>query len=185
LNSSFVNLAGATVENTGKGNISQIATLFTNNGTVTAGTDSITEFMNMVNGTGTFILQAGTLQPGGALQFDTAVAPGSALDFASTTGGALVMLDSQQFGAAIHGFGGTNTDALDLRDISFTSSAFKLGYSGSTTKGVLTVTDGTHTAHLTMFGNYTTANFHASANSGGTMIVDPPAHPTLLAFGQT
>ncbi len=177
--SSFVNLAGATLEKTAGTGDSAIAVAFTNDGKVLVDSGRI-EFQSTVNGTGTFTLNSGTV-----LQFDTSVASGSSVDFASTTGGELVLFDSQQFGAAVHGFGGTKTDEMDLRDIDFGGVAFKLGYSGNTTQGVLTVTDGTHTAHLTMFGNYTSANFHASGDgAGGTAIVDPATHPTLLAFAR-
>jgi hypothetical protein len=42
-------------------------------------------------------------------------------------------------------------------------------------KGVLTVSDGTHVAKLNMVGNYTLASFHAAPDgSGGTLITDPP-----------
>jgi hypothetical protein len=178
--SKLVNLAGGTLEKTGGTGDSAIAPAFTNNGAVTVTTGTI-EFQNTVGGTGTFTLDAGAV-----LQFDSRVAGGSSVDFAGTSGGELSLLDSRQFGAAIHGFGGIGTDYMDLRDINFTSSsAFKLGYTGSTTQGVLTVTDGTNTARLTMFGKYTTANFHASADGfGGTAIVDPTAHSPLLAFAR-
>jgi hypothetical protein len=124
------------------------------------------------------------LGAGATLAFDNADATGVNVDFADTAGGTLLLSDSQEFGATIHGFGGSGTDKIDLTNIIFISAGFQLSYSGSTTQGVLTVTDGTRTAHLTMFGNYTTASFHPSADSfNGTAIVDPPAQPTPLAFG--
>jgi hypothetical protein len=43
------------------------------------------------------------------------------------------------------------------------------------------VTDGTKTATLTMFGNYTLANFHASADSSGHTLITDPAADALLA----
>jgi hypothetical protein len=47
---------------------------------------------------------------------------------------------------------------------------------------VLTVTDGTNTATLTMFGNYTKADFHASDDgANGTLIVDPGGHALLAS----
>lgn len=175
-NSSLVNLAGGLFEKTGGTGNSQIALPFTNNGSVSIFTGAI-EFQNTVAGAGGF-----TLRPGTFLQFDESVAAGSSVTFATTTGGDLDLIDSRQFGAAIHGFGGTNTDEIELHDINFSSSGFKLAYAGSTTSGTLTVTDGTDTAHFEMFGNYTTANFHASSDpSGGTRIFDPPVSHPLLA----
>jgi hypothetical protein len=157
-----------------------VAVALTNNGTVTVASGTI-EFQNAVTGAGTITIDAGA-----ALQFDSNVAAGASVDFAGIAGGDLLLYDSRQFGAAIHGFGGTNTDEIDLRDINFNSSSFKLSYAGNAahTQGVLAVTDGTRTADLIMFGKYTTANFHASADGfAGTKIVDPPSHHTLLAFG--
>jgi hypothetical protein len=56
-------------------------------------------------------------------------------------------------------------------DINFVGSGPTLTYS----KGVLTVSDGTHVAKLNMIGNFTLASFHAASDgSGGTLITDPP-----------
>ncbi len=50
-----------------------------------------------------------------------------------------------------------------------------LGYTGNAMSGTLTVTDGTHTARLTMLGSYVAANFHlADDGHGGTLVNDPP-----------
>jgi hypothetical protein len=173
---SFVNLAGAVLEKTaGTGN-SQIFALFTNDGRVKLDTGAIT-FEQPVSGTGSF-----TIEPGTMLAFAASVGAGSSVDFATTTGGELFLGDSRQFAAAIHGFGGSSTNAIDLLDINITSAGFKLSYSGNSTQGVLTVTDGTNTAKLTMFGNYTTASFTASNNGGnGTLIVDSGVHALLAS----
>jgi hypothetical protein len=173
-NSRFINSAGATFEKTAGTGDSAVAVAFTNDGTVAVETGTV-EFQSAVAGSGKFSIAANAI-----LQFDTSVAAGPSIDFATTKGGELLLVDSRQFGAAIHGFGGA--DALDLRDINFTSGDFRLSYSGNSKQGVLTVTDGTDTAHLTLFGDYKTADFHASADgSGGTLIVDPAAHEALLA----
>jgi hypothetical protein len=185
-NSSFVNSAGATFakqSGTGDsiiGNTSAIGTgVFANSGTVTVDTGEI-EFATLVNGKGTFTIEQGTV-----LQFDAAVAAGSTVKFASHSGGDLRLFDSAAFKAAISGFGGTNTDQIELRDLGGTVT---FGYKGTTTKGVLTLS-GTNTqsgqpetVQLTFLGNYKPGNFHVSPNpSGGTLIVDPPAHPMLFA----
>ena len=55
-------------------------------------------------------------------------------------------------------------------------------YSGTTTSGVLTVTEGANTAKITLEGNYLSSTFTLSAApGGGTLVVDPtkaaaPAH---------
>ena len=47
--------------------------------------------------------------------------------------------------------------------------------------GTLTVTDGTHTASLTLLGQYSANQFSlASDGHGGTMVTDPQQHPSLV-----
>ena len=47
--------------------------------------------------------------------------------------------------------------------------------------GTLTVTDGTHTASLTLLGQYSTGDFSLSSDGhGGTMITDPQHSPSLV-----
>jgi len=42
------------------------------------------------------------------------------------------------------------------------------------TSGTLKVTDGIHTANIELLGQYSTANFHLSADGhGGTIVTDP------------
>ena len=42
--------------------------------------------------------------------------------------------------------------------------------------GTLTVTDGTHTANLTLLGQYSTADFSLATDGGtGTLVTDPPS----------
>jgi hypothetical protein len=172
---SFVNSAGATVAKTGGTGDSEISVDFINNGAVVVDTGEI-QFQALVSGAGTF-----TIEPGTVLQFDGSVAKGSTVDFASKKGGELSLLDSQGFDAAIKGFGGSKTDEIYLNDINFNSGAFHMTYKPSKTEGVLTVTDGTHTAKLEFFGKYTGANFHASSLNGGTLIVDPASHALLAS----
>ena len=55
-------------------------------------------------------------------------------------------------------------------------------FSGTTTSGVLTVTDGTHTAHINLKGDYTGSTFIASDDgNGGVNIVDPARSETVAA----
>jgi hypothetical protein len=173
----FVNSAGATVAKTGGTLHSTISVDFINDGVVIVKTGTI-EFGTIVSGSGSF-----TIEPGTFLQFDGSVAHGSSVVFATKTGGELVLLDSQGFGAAIKGFGGFNTDKIDLRDINFNSGAFSMSYrQTSKTEGALTLTDGTHTATIDFFGKYTIGSFHASADGfGGTQIVDPGSHALLAS----
>jgi hypothetical protein len=93
----------------------------------------------------------------------------STIEFAGD--GSVLQLDSTRFRGKLDGF--TLGDTVDLRTIDF--SSVTLGYAGDTSSGVLTVTDGTHTAKLAMLGNYTIDNFTSAADGhGGTLIGDPP-----------
>ncbi len=94
--------------------------------------------------------------------------------FASTVAGSLKLDSSTQFHGTIAGFGGQ--DQIDLSDIVFASSP-TLGFTENNagTAGTLTVSDGTHTANLTLLGNYMAASFaKASDGHGGTLVLDPP-----------
>ena len=73
-------------------------------------------------------------------------------------------------------------------DITFgAGTSVKFTEAAGNTSGTLTVTDGTHTANLTLLGQYATANFSlASDGHGGTMVTDPPGSatsPVMAAHG--
>ena len=73
----------------------------------------------------------------------------------------------------ISGFSHGGTTSLDLRDIGFVSASEAI-FSGNVSGGVLTVSDGTHTARIKLLGDYTKATFTASSDGhGGTVVVDP------------
>jgi hypothetical protein len=96
------------------------------------------------------------------------------VSFASGATGELVLLDSAAFSGTITGFTGVSSaisDKLDLQDINFSSNQFANSYAN----GVLTVTDGTHTANITLVGSYTLADFSFGPDGhGGTLVTDPP-----------
>ena len=127
-----------------------------------------------VSGTGTLIAYGAVTGKG------VAKIAGGTLDFASTfnqgvkftrTTGVLELADSQAFTNTIGGFSKTETTGLDLRDIGFVSSN-EATFSGTSSGGVLTVTDGTHTAHIKLNGNYLGSTFIASSDgTGGVDIV--------------
>jgi hypothetical protein len=97
----------------------------------------------------------------------------------TSAGGDLQLDASQSFHGLIAGFGSPHgvTEEIDLRDIAFgphTKETFT--EASNHQSGTLTVTDGTHTASLTLLGQYSTANFSLSRDgAGGTVITDPPA----------
>src|SRR6202011_1055153 len=94
----------------------------------------------------------------------------------STSAGGILQLDaSQLFSGTISGFG--KPEYLDLSDIAFNSATTTVAFAeaGNNLSGTLTVSDGLHTANLTLLGQYTTAQFtKATDGHGGTLIGDPP-----------
>ncbi|MGI8839914.1 MAG: beta strand repeat-containing protein, partial [Caulobacteraceae bacterium] len=107
---------------------------------------------------------------GGGLVFNAAFQQNVSFTNAS---GSLQLADSQHYTGSISGFSKTGATSLDLRDIGFVNSG-EATFSGTASQGVLTVTDGTHAANITLIGNYTAANFVAvSDGHGGVTIVDP------------
>ena len=108
---------------------------------------------------------------GGTMDFTSSF--NQAVTFGST--GTLELAQSQTYTANVTGFSKTGATSLDLVDIGFVSST-EATFSGTKTGGVLTVTDGTHTAHISLKGNYLTSTFIASSDGhGGTIVVDPKA----------
>jgi hypothetical protein len=75
--------------------------------------------------------------------------------------------------------GMTGQDTLDLVDINFATVGTPT-FNGTSTGGVLTVSDGSHTANIALLGNYIASSFAVSSDGhGGTLVVDPPTPPIL------
>ena len=114
---------------------------------------------------------------GGTLEFDSSSNVNVAFNHGTATAayGELVLGNPENFRGQISGFSGTgpdtaHSDLIDLKGISYISGDFSETYSAPT--GVLTVSDGNHTVHLTFDGFDGTLNF-ASDGKGGTIITDP------------
>jgi hypothetical protein len=138
-----------------------------------------------VRNTGTLAAAGGTLTVNGAVTgAGSATINGGTLDFTSKfnenvkftgQGGQLVLADSQAYTRKISGFSLTGKTSLDLGDIGFVSST-EATFSGTTRSGVLTVTDGTHTAKINLVGDYLGSTFTAAGDGhGGTIVVDRPS----------
>jgi hypothetical protein len=94
--------------------------------------------------------------------------------------GLLGLAQSHLYGGTIYGFSTNGTDSLDLGDIRFTDET-EATFSGSAAGGVLTVEDGTYTAHISLRGNYTGVTFMAQADGqGGTLVTDAHAARNAL-----
>ncbi|HEY2178631.1 MAG TPA: hypothetical protein VGH15_08615 [Caulobacteraceae bacterium] len=178
-----------------------LLTLDTGTNTITnAGTIAATalgggvDVKSAVNNTGLLIAQSrgtltleGTVSGAGSARITTSgrlvVEKGFAENVAFVGGtGVLQLDDSVAYTGKVSGLVSAGTDSLDLRDITFTKGVTKATFSGTTGGGTLTVTDGTHTAHIKLLGNYLGATFTPSSDKhGGTSIIDPAASPATLA----
>ena len=102
--------------------------------------------------------------------------PGT-VTFASTTG-TLKLDNSASFAGTVAGMSGSDT--LDLADINFATIGTPT-FNGTSTGGMLTVTDGSHTANIALIGDYLSSTWTLSSDGhGGTFVVDPPATSPVL-----
>ncbi len=172
------------------------ATTLVNAGTIEATGSGGAAIVGAVDNTGTLEALGGTLAVGGAVTgAGSAIVDGGALMFASSftqnvnfggQGGALDLARSRAYAGTIAGFSRTGATVLDLRDIAFVGAG-EATFSGTTAGGVLTVTDGTHTARITLAGDYLGATWTAASDcAGGDLVSDPrapaTAHPSPHAF---
>src|SRR5207302_8414813 len=102
------------------------------------------------------------------LEFGAASSANVALDAAAT--GTIVLHDSFDFSGVVSGFNGD--DHVDLLDVAFgagTTASYVANQAG--TGGTLSVTDGIHTANITLLGQYDAAGFQTEADkTTGTLI---------------
>ncbi|MBA3810471.1 MAG: hypothetical protein H0X27_02285 [Caulobacteraceae bacterium] len=131
-----------------------------------------------VNGKGSAAIAAGSLEFMSSFNQDVAFTGSS---------GTLELAKSQAYTATIIGFSQAGGTFLDLADIKFTGKAGQASFvdNGSHTGGVLTVTDGIHTAHINLVGDYHTSTFVVANDGNGKVLVHDPAatDATLTAPG--
>ncbi|MEO8927557.1 MAG: hypothetical protein ABI306_10395 [Caulobacteraceae bacterium] len=153
-----------TIEATGTGG-AVVAGAIANTGVLAAAGGNLT-VRGAVTGRGSARIDGGTL--------DFASSFTEKVVFTAATG-VLELARSRTYRGTISGFSLTGGTSLDLRDIGFVNAG-EATFSGTASGGVLTVTDGTNTAHIKLTGDYTHATFVASSDGhGGVTIVDPPA----------
>ncbi len=116
---------------------------------------------------------------GGTAEFE---ANFNQLVYFSSAGGTFALARSATYTGSIHGYSATAGDVLDLRDIAFISAG-EATFSGTTKAGTLTVSDGTHTAHIKLSGAINGATFVAAPDGhGGTMVTSSVAPAALAGF---
>jgi autotransporter passenger strand-loop-strand repeat protein len=131
-----------------------------------------------INGGYDYVASGGTASAttisAGTLELASGGSATGTTTFIAGGGGTLRLDDSVHFGGLIAGFG--QPEHLDLSDIAFDANTHvSFAEAGNNTSGTLTVTDGLHTANLTLLGQYATAQFTSGDDGhGGTQIGDPP-----------
>jgi len=124
------------------------------------------------------IKNSGTLEYGAASSEKTVFS-----NVGGVFSGTLVLDQSTRFSGTIGNFfgDGTQSDTLDLKDINFaTATIVSFTENNANTQGVLTITDGTHTAHLTLLGQYSAGNFSLSSETGGGTGTLVTEHPVII-----
>jgi hypothetical protein len=163
------------IENVGKGG-TLVKSAVANTGTLKAITIGTLTLQGAVTGAGVGQINGGTLFVQQAFA--------ETVTFTGSTG-VLELGASQAFTGQVAGLSKTGTSWLDLVDIGFASGTTKASYSGTTASGTLTVTDGTHTAHIALLGNYTASVFTVSSDGhGGTKVIDPTTQSAAAPLTQ-
>ena len=137
---------------------------------------------------GATLTLVGTVSGPGQVQIDDAdlVATSAFSENVAFSGssGLLSLGISQGYFGTVSGFATDGGDALDLLDVMFKTPG-EATFSGTASGGVLTVSDGSHTASIRLQGDYLNATFVAAADGqGGTEVTAQtnqiPASPHVL-----
>jgi len=123
-----------------------------------------------VTGHGTALINGGTLAAGSA--FSQGVTFGTA--------GELKLARATRYTGSVSGFSKKGKTAFDLLDIGFVASS-EATFSGTSSSGVLTVSDGTNTANIKLVGDYITTTFTAASDGHGGTIVTASIAPRTPA----
>jgi hypothetical protein len=178
---STINLDGGTVTNAGNlegaGGGLMVDGDVANSGLVIAETGALT-VTGAITGTGRIeVFGKQTLEIDGA--------QGGTVAFGAGSTGRLVLGDSAAFAGTITGFSKTGANSIDLKDIDFVDveTPVYVANKNPHTGGVLTISDGSHTATLKLAGgNFSGSTFELSADGGnGTIVVDPKVHAFVAA----
>jgi hypothetical protein len=154
-----------TLEAAGSGGL-HIMSAVDNTGTLWANGAELVVF-GSVSGEGNGLI-SGT----GTLEFMSASSAHA--NFAADAAGTLKLDDVLDFTGSVSGMDGN--DKLDLGDLHF-SDSMSLSYAANAdgSGGKLTVSDGSHTASISLTGQFDAAGFHAAADAGsGTLITYTP-----------
>jgi hypothetical protein len=171
-NSGTVNIDGPSELQVSAGNsYSQSAGTTVVDGTLAAATVNVNggllDFASSVNGTNV----TGQINIGSNATVDFRSPSSPTANFTAGSTGTLLLYDSQDFSGTVAGLSTINE--LDLRDINFATVQTPV-FTGTSSGGTLTVTDGTHTAKISLLGDYVASTFTPTTDHlGGTIITDP------------
>ncbi|MEH2476841.1 VCBS repeat-containing protein [Nitrobacteraceae bacterium AZCC 2146] len=109
----------------------------------------------------------------GAATLEFAAASAEPVNFAAGSTGTLKLDDSAAFTGSVSGL--TTATYIDLADLSWAQGQMIASFSGDTSGGKLTVSNGTHSDTINLAGDYTQSGWTLSQDSNGnTLVVDPP-----------
>ena len=169
-----IDTGAATIINAGliwaAGHAVTVDSAIANNGKLYAMRGVLT-LVGPVTGAGTAYINGGTLIAKAAFS-QTVIFNGQS--------GVLELGQSQAYAGQIVGFSTSGKTTLDLGDIGFTGAG-EASFSGAANRGVLTVSDGTHTAHITLVGNFLASTFVAASDGHGGVSVTASATQVFAA----
>ncbi len=146
------------------GDVVNSGVLWANGGNVTVEGDVTGSGSAVIDGNGTFVFEG---------LFSNTVA------LNDTASGTLMLSQSAQFSGAITGLDGN--DFLFLGDISAETATLKYTENADGNGGVLTIADATHSANITLQGQYDELEFQLSGHAtGGTTITVVPHNDHLV-----
>ncbi|MGI8840840.1 MAG: beta strand repeat-containing protein, partial [Caulobacteraceae bacterium] len=174
------NSSTALVINTG-------STTIENAGVIYTAKSGMMAINSAIDNSGSLVVRGGLLKVNGAVSgTGRAVVEGGVLDFTSSFGqnvqfgaaGTLELAQSHLYGGTLLDFSKTGGNDLDLADIAGGTAS----YSGTTSRGVLTVTGGGVTAHFKLIGDYTSQSFTTRSDGhGGTVVTAAPEGASAAA----
>jgi probable HAF family extracellular repeat protein len=122
-----------------------------------------------ISGTGSFTLSS-------SAQLEFGAADSENVTFGPSSSGVLKIDRSltAPFTGQLSGLSSSNH--VDLADLTWVQGHMNASFSGSTSGGVLTITNGSQSVGLNLSGDYTHSSWNLSKDSGtGTLVADPPA----------
>jgi hypothetical protein len=156
-----------TLESTGSGGL-VISSDLANSGLVWAHGGNVV-LNGAVSGSGSALIDGtATVEFGAAASINTTIAADGI--------GTLILHDSFNFAGTVSGFDGN--DAFDFTDIAFGGTvALNYTVNQDGTGGLLQVSDGTHSASITLLGQYDAGGFATTADAcSGTVVTYDPNH---------